>query len=142
MSAQPEDAPRGFVPMADYLRLQRRLDALEELLACHEAAAGKDMALLFVEAFTISPQRARLLACLADGRLHSFETLMNFAGCGSEIVLKTQIFHLRKAIEAHGAPLGAIVSSWATGYQMSQEGRQWLRERVPEAFDNQQGASR
>jgi DNA-binding response OmpR family regulator len=144
MSAQPEDAPRGFVTMREYLRLQRRLEALEDRLAYQEIPASKTdgRALLFVEALALSPQRAELLACLADGRLRTLHALQRASGCISDISLKTQMFHLRRAIEAHGAPVSAIINAWGVGYQMTAEGHQWLRERVPEAFDNQQGASR
>lgn len=140
MSAQPEDAPRGFVPMREYLRLQRRLDEIEEELAYLQSEARDD-----VHAETIAILRVRLKLpqscvlvlreiCLAGEAGAIPERIRDRVGTSNVKTIDVHIWKINKSLSAQGSPR-------AIGYRviygrrvLTPDGRQWLQARAPELF--------
>lgn len=135
MSAQPDDAPRGFVPMREYLRLQDECDELREQLANMCPVQNDPRIARVCMGVGTSPQRARVLLVLwrASEPLQGFK-LAPRVGAANPQTLARQIVTLRRELRAAGAPETVRAKRWH-GYWLTDEGRAWLQERVPEAFE-------
>lgn len=141
MSAQEQDAPHGFVPMRDYLRLQRRVDELEEQLACAKEdqrdAASENVLRAIQRALGVSRQVAQALAVVATSRRPSITgpEIKRAMGLNTANHVSVLLDRIRIAAQARGAPKlidgrpGSRGGRWLT-----HEGRAWLEEHVPELF--------
>jgi hypothetical protein len=141
VSAQPEDAPRGFVPMRDYLRLQRRLDEVEEELAYLKSNAREDFdeeSLALLRSRLRLPRSCVLILreiCLAGeagaipGRIHR-----DIGSSGDPKVIDVQICRLNKTLAEQGAPRVVAYRMIHGRRVLSQDGRAWLQKRAPELF--------
>jgi len=134
-----DEGPRGFVPRAELYRALQRVETLEaELADMRDKLAehmGQNLAADFIAAFPgIRPTGARVLAalysskntvthaCLIEaGRIDGFYT-------GN--ALKVQISLLRTFLKALGFPADGIRMVFSVGYIMTEEGRQWVSNRV------------
>jgi hypothetical protein len=148
VSAAEQDAPRGFVPMREYLRLQRRVDDLEELLACARSeqrdAASDDVLRALQRSLGVSRQCAQVVAVIATSRRPTITgpEIQRVMGLNSDnhvsvllakIAIAQRTGRFPKLIESrHGARGGR----WVTP-----EGREWLQRNVPELFETK-GATR
>jgi len=139
-----DDAPRGFVTMREYIRLQRRIDDLEAQLASlrDDAREASDQELIHrlrLEA-GIAPQGALVLIHLARARREPVpvESLERMLG-RDENHIGAVVHHAnRNAMQRRGAPrliAGHSRGSEGSGRFITAEGRAWLLERVPELFD-------
>jgi hypothetical protein len=134
-----DEGPRGFVPRAELYRALQRVEALEaELADMRDKLAehmGQDLAADLKAALpSISPTGARLLAALFRSKYTvSHACLIEIGridGNQTGVTLKTQICLLRRAINRVGFPADGITKVWAIGYIMTEEGRQWVSNRV------------
>lgn len=149
MSALADDAPRGFVPMRDYLKLQRRVDELEAQLADRKQDEREeaDEALVDIlrRRLRLSPQEARVTIMLAQTHrpLMRLELLHEAIGCPEINQIRILAHKANKRMAALGAPLHMMRGQRgrdSSGWWMIDEGRAWLLQRVPEL--SPQGASR
>lgn len=149
MSTQPTDAPRGFVPMRDYLRLERELeDVREELAAARQQLrplTAPDHAMLLRHRIPrLTPDQSRLLELVSRARsICSVDWLSETLEISTETgtSVKTQVWHINDRIRSAGGP-GYTVRGQAKvgGYSLTPEGRAWLEANVPELFTK--GAAR
>jgi hypothetical protein len=135
MTALADDAPRGFVPMRDYLRLQAECDELREQIADLRPARKDPRIARICRAIRTSPQRASILLVLWLARepLPGIR-LAKRVGTEHAATLSRQVLSLRPELRNAGAPANMIQSRRWHGYWLTDEGRAWLQERVPEAF--------
>ena len=142
MSAQPDDAPRGFVPMREYLRLQRKCDDLEAQLAERREAerdeADEDTIGIVRRRLGLSPQQARVLLVLwgASKPLLTSGQLYQRLGWPSDRQVNVVIHKGNAVMRNQGGPQYVIAGrrGCGGGLFITDEGRAWLAERVPEVF--------
>jgi len=142
VSALTDDAPRGFVPMREYLRLQRRCDELEARLAeqreAERDAADDDTAALVRRRLNLSPQGATVLLTLfaANKPLMTACRLNLRLRWPSDRQVNVVISRANAAMRRLGAPAYVIAGrrAYGGGLFVTDEGRAWLKARVPEAF--------
>lgn len=108
-------------PLMDVLvDMQKRIDDLEDRVRSLECALGFDAEAALCERFNLSPQPARVLACLAQGRRCTREQLIEAAynrsvADGQSNIMRVVIRILRQRLE----PLGVKISTKYTfGYKI------------------------
>ena len=144
-----DDAPRGFVTKAEHYAALRQIDELQEELAQYRDALGEmvdEHRVMLVRAFLASKKPSNGQARWASGQMAKALIVLVERGSVSrsqfgrlgpkdwENGTKVLMHHLRAQLERLGAPTPAIETTYGFGYAMTPEARQWLRERVPEAF--------
>lgn len=142
MTAQPDDAPRGFVPMRDYLRLQRRCDALEAKLAERREAerdeAEEERIDTLRRRLGLGPQQARALLVLWDANkpLTKVGVVAERADIPTQKQVNIILSRANATVRATGGPEYLIAGKRGIGGGLfvTDEGRAWLAERVPEVF--------
>lgn len=142
MSALADDAPRGFVPMAEYLRLQRRCDELEERLAAtnEEIREGASHDRLMAARFKLglTEQETKLVLFCFDQRFPRPRSLaaeaMGAFGSYAEDQVNIVAHKLNRKLRKQGAPDYVVrgVRGQGGNYGLSPEGREWLRPRLSE----------
>lgn len=142
---QEDDAPRGFVTMREYLKLQRRCEELEYLLADRRDEERDEADEQLIHALRlrlgVSPQGAKALIALAHARRQPvlLDSMSAAMGGATEGCIKAVCHLLNRQAEARGAPRlvrGYRGNRFANGGGrfITPEGRAWLEERVPELF--------
>lgn len=141
---QEDDAPRGFVTMREYLRLQRRCDELEDLLADLREDERDVVDELLIHAVRlnvgVSPQGAKAIIAIARARRQPvmLHTLISATGAPTKTSVGAVVCFANKAAAERGAPL--LIKGYqgnltgGGGRYITPEGRAWLEERVPELF--------
>lgn len=144
-----DDAPRGFVPMREYLRLQRRVDELEAKLADRRqeqrAMIDRDLIARIRAEAGVSPQGAQIIAILARSRhpLVTREALEREFERGEDHIGAVIHYANKNAADRRGAPrliAGLNRGVFESGRYITPEGRAWLSQRIPELFEK--GAAR
>jgi hypothetical protein len=134
-----DEGPRGFVPRAELYRALQRVEDLEaELAEMRDRLAehmGQDLAVQLKTALPfLRPTGARLLAALCSSKnTVSFNCLIESGRIDGEhpsIALKTQVSYLKATLKLAGFPADGIENVWGSGYIMTEEGRQWVSNRV------------
>lgn len=129
----------SLVDMRDYTRAQARIDELEAENAWLRSLVVVDPADQQVDTLRVRlrlrRQPAILLALLLrpGAGFVKNEALLQALGTEAENVnriLWIAILRMRRALDAAGAPEGAVVNYWGRGYGLSDEARQWLRQSV------------
>lgn len=145
MSAIELDAPRGFVPMREYLRLQRRIEELEARLAEERDLLPRYTANLnqLRARFGLSPHAAlmvmALMAAQPGARLRR-ERIVSLIGskCEDPHYVAVLTCKVNRTIAANGGPERFVSCERgghnANGYWISTADKQWLRDAAPEAF--------
>ena len=135
-------APRGLVSKAEYYKALRRIDELEAELAELTRVLGRDKQSALTGAIHsaidgLSPMQAAFLATLyrsgntflsQDG-IYARGRFRRCEGQGATS-FKVGLWHLRRALDACGAPSGAIENSYGLGYRLRENARVWLQERL------------
>lgn len=121
-----------FVEMREYRRVVARCEWLEAELA-QLRAPGKAEVLPWRHKLGLPPRQAQLVGMLMarDERISTLRiaTAMN----ASEECVRVTMTKLRASLVRKGAPRMIAAAPWG-GYLLTQDVREWLRERVPEAF--------
>lgn len=133
---QEDDAPRGFVPKADYFRALARIEDLEHELAASRAAvaANPETQMQVQLRFGLTPLEARLLGLLLAhkelGRDFAFSTIWGMGGQRSDSpspkMLDVYLCKIRKRLSGIGAPADIIETIWATGWRIAPQHRAWF----------------
>lgn len=138
MSLAEAHAPRGFVAAKELYRALAEIDRLKDDIAHLREMVGADVAAdtvtMLRQAFRLSRAQAMILLLIESTKVRATPALIAQAELGSDEVLRTQVFHLRKRLARCGAPMAGIIAHWGVGYSMSAELRAWLHERVPSVF--------
>lgn len=128
MSALEQDAPRGFVSMRDYLKLQAKCDALEEkILAQQEDQADEASEVVvakIMEATGLTRQQTVMMLVLARAK-HKLNgrMLKERVGLTSLNAVSVVFAHIRTRLRARGHPeLIAPIRAYA-GYGLTPEAR-------------------
>lgn len=145
-AALADDAPRGFVPMREYLRLQRRCDELEERIAeLSEAERDTiDAALIWTarNRLRLTEQECKvvlfLVGCRAPALRADIAEASNMGNSEGQLSVVTH--KINRKLSVDGAPAYCVRGFYGSGgrYGLTEQGREWLKERIPEAF--KQGA--
>lgn len=140
MSALADDAPRGFVPMREYLRLQKRLDEAEDELAYLRSEASEELhdELVAMLRCRLKLARTHILilreVCLAGEAGVPMETLRDRAGTPQLKTIDVHIWKINQSLGAQGCPRVFALRALYGRRVLSPEGRAWLQERAPELF--------
>ena len=145
MTAQPLDAPRGFVSKAEHYRALDRIETLQEQVSeLSEALSEARGERLSLKVRNAVPALTEMQACFVAALYQACPRLIAMGGLyesGSrwkrktEVedcygLVKTHIHYARRKLAALGAPQGAIVTAYGSGYRLSKEAHQWLSERI------------
>lgn len=142
MSANPDDAPRGFVPMRDYLDLQRRCDELEAELAEHREATRdlltEERIWLVRDKCHLTSQQARVLLVLLHARvpMKPGAIMDRVSPDARDHTAATIISYANTRARRHGLPklMRGMSGCQSGGYLLTPEGRAWLETHIPELF--------
>lgn len=142
MSAGASDAPRGFIAMADYLRLQRKCDDLEAELAERRGdtlfEATEDAINTVRAELKIGRQASILLLFLMASKrpLEPNERLCELVDAGHPHHVAVVLSRANKQIREGGGPKHVTfgLAGINGGRRMSQEGRVWMEARLPQIF--------
>lgn len=144
MTAQPLDAPRGFVTAAEHYKALAKIDALEaELQEAREAleeATGAHVSIRMRLALpSLTFREAAIVSALYQASsVVTYQALYNAAPHGRRRVedpldpygtVKTVTCWTRKKLRCLGAP-DTIQTYSGHGYALTRFGREWLRERL------------
>jgi len=132
-----DEGPRGFVPRSELYRALAKIDELEFEIESLKAKIGL-VARTFVQiqaGVGCTPAEAKILSFLRNDRVvaraYIFDCLYGDDPGQPEIkIIDVYICKIRKAIRKAGGPADAIVTIWGQGHGLSQNGRQWLEERL------------
>lgn len=142
-----DDAPRGFVPMREYLKLRERCEELEEIVKQHgdERVAGvrEDTIALLRTRLKVSPQQAQIIAHMA-ATTRPAVTLQHLMECVLESGARRSlpgvlVCKINGRVRALGGPpytIRGVRGPTSTGWYVTDDGRAWLKERVPEIFNS------
>lgn len=132
----------GFVPMAEYRRMARRVEELEAENAWIRATTGLDesRAQRIKAATGLSPSVSLLLSLFLakPGQLLRKATLLSAleakdpAHDRGDKVLDIYVCKLRAWLDAHNAPRGkqAIVTHWGAGYALRPDAAAWINAQL------------
>lgn len=152
MSALADDAPRGFVPKADYYKALAEIERLRDELADLKNRPA-EKALLRTppaerarwEAYNRALGLTRSQAAALDAIVKAYPLALDRA----ELIRKHKVvspkcfdvflWRVRQALNEAGAPQGAIQTIRSIGHRITPEAHQWLRQRVPDAFETEGG---
>lgn len=132
MSALPvDDAPRGFVPKADYYRVLAECDRLrDELAEMRERFSSPrypqdpKQIIALCDALHCKPAQSSTFIRLVDGEVVRRGKNPN--------ATKQHLHYLRIAISGAGGPPRAIRTVRGVGYEITNEGRAWALEALAE----------
>lgn len=138
MTAQriEDDAPRGFVPMADYLRLQRKCDELAEQVAClkdeQRDGATDELAGKLHMFLPASPQCARILAFIltAKRKVHYVPDLQERFGLHSYNHVSVLMWRLNAEAMRLGGPRLIAGRKGSGGVTLQPGAREWIEHRL------------
>lgn len=139
-----DDAPRGFVPRSDLYNALRRLDAAiaerDELQAKLDAITGADL-VVRIAAAGFHRCEAQILAAMwarpiqpSAAIIEAYSPSRSNEDSDVGNLVKVRICTLRKRAKALGCPVALVRTIYASGYALTDEGRQWLSNRVYEAI--------
>lgn len=142
MSTAHDDAPRGFVPMADYLRLQRKCDELEatvaELREDRADALTEERELAVRLGCGLTRQQSRLVLTLLSVRhpLKGDVIIERISPDASPHTVATIASYANTRLRKRGLPnfIRGMSGCQSGGYILTPEGRAWLTEHIPELF--------
>ena len=142
MSTAPDDAPRGFVRMADFIALQRRCDALETELAEYRDqerdALTEERVWLVRDKCHLTSQQARVLLVLLHARvpMKPGAIMDRVSPDARDHTAATIISYANTRARRHGLPklMRGLSGCQSGGYTMTPEGRAWLETHIPELF--------
>lgn len=142
MTAQPDDAPRGFVPKAELYKALAEIDRLREELAAFRAAhrhESEDVRIGKLRcALRLSPQESAALLALWDSPkpLTPASRLYLRLGMPADRQVNVVVCKANRKLRQQGGPEYVIagLTGHGGGLFVTDEGRAWLAERVPEVF--------
>ena len=138
---QEDDAPRGFVTMREYLKLQHRCEELEELLASTASTQGLDQerAMKLQIRFGLTAIEGELLTLLTSRdelcKQFLFSVIWGMGGrrSGNDVspkMLDVYICKIRKRLADKEAPDGIIETIWGKGWRIAPQHRAWLEAQI------------
>ena len=141
MTAQPIDAPRGFVSKAEYYKALARIEELEAEVADLRKRTGDSFDINRLAALKrrlpkLRPAECRVVVALYEAaprtihRKTMAEIAVMFDSDEPENVLRTTICRANKMMVAAGCAYRPIESVWGIGYYLTQDAHQWLTENV------------